>query len=118
MSTDAIPKPATSKQLAYIKRLQEEIGVGQELKDEINSAQASGIISELIVEGLQNGTSNSPVKINEPRLGMAMKECFRLWTGLGRDIWDEKRKEFIEEAIHTYTLFSEIAEKLVQNNNG
>ena len=118
MSTDAIPKPATSKQLAYIKRLQEEIGVDQELRDEIRSVQASEIISGLIVKGLQNGTSHSPVKINEPRLGMAMKECFRVWTGLGRDIWDEKRKGFIEEAILTYNLFTEIADKLRQNGRG
>ena len=113
MKTNAIQKPATIKQMAYIDRLQKEIGDDlPDVKDEISRSEASGIIRELIVKTRQNGSLNNEVRINEPRLGMAMKECFRLWTGLGRDIWQEKRKSFIEEAINTYNLFTEIAEKL------
>ncbi|CAB1062139.1 hypothetical protein D1BOALGB6SA_6915 [Olavius sp. associated proteobacterium Delta 1] len=119
MATQATSKPATSRQLSYITRLQKEAGVDlPELKGEINSFEASEIISELIVKGRQDGTKNKQAKIIEPRLGMAIKECFRLWTGLGRDIWDTKRKSFIEETIRTYDLFTEIAEKLGKNPNG
>ena len=53
--------------------------------------------------------------VNEPRLGMAMKECFRQWAALGGDIHGERRKAFIDYAAATYSLFTEIAEKLDQD---
>lgn len=68
-------------------------------------------INEII--GRQTGESN----INNHRLEMAIKECFRLSTGLGRDIWNDKRKVFIEQTIRTYHLFTEIAERLQNNPN-
>ena len=118
METDATQKPATQRQMAYIQRLQKENGIEKpEVKNEISRSEASGIIKALIVQTRQNGALNGQVKINEPRLGMAMKECFKLWTGYGRDIWEEKRKAFIEETIETYNLFTEIAEKMDQNSN-
>jgi hypothetical protein len=46
---------------------------------------------------------------------MAMKECFRRYTYLGRDIWDKKREFFVEKSIETYKLFTEIAEKMEEN---
>jgi len=119
MAKQTTPKPATSRQLSYIKRLQQEAGVElPEIKDGLSSFEASEIIGELIVKGGQGGTKNKQVKIIEPRLGMAIKESFRLWTSLGRDIWDRKRNAFIEETIRTYDLFTEIAEKLGQTPDG
>ena len=43
-----------------------------------------------------------------------MKECFRRWTRLGRDIWEDKRTGFFESIIDTNILFTELAEKLDQ----
>ena len=84
----------------------------------MSSVDASRIISELITKAQKNGISNGklkPVRINEPRLGMAMKECFRRYTYLGRDIWDKKRGVFVEKAIETYERCTEIAEKMEEN---
>ena len=84
----------------------------------MSSVDASRIISELITKAQKNGAINGkpkPVRINEPRLGMAMKECFRRYTYLGRDIWDKKREFFVEKSIETYKLFTEIAEKMEKN---
>ena len=98
-------KPATTKQIAYIERLLEESGdSGPKVGAETTSTEASKIIQRLVSR--QNGD------INEPRLGMAMKECFRHFTSLGRDLWDEKRELFIERTIETYNLFTEIHDKL------
>jgi len=119
MSTQAINKPATNKQLAYIHRLQKEIGQnGPEIKDKISRYEASKIISELIAKAYKNGTYNSQdrnIRINEPRLGMAMKECFKVWKKNGWDIYDKHREDFIKDAINTYNLFTEIARRLGQN---
>ena len=43
---------------------------------------------------------------------MAMTECFRLWKNNGWDIYKKHRKAFITDAVDTYWLFTEIAEKL------
>jgi len=119
MSTQAINKPATNKQLAYIQRLQKEIGQNEpEIKDKISRYEASRIISDLIANAYKNGTLNSQAKnirINEPRLGMEMKECFKVWKKNGWDIGDKHREDFIKDAINTYNLFTEIARRLVQN---
>ena len=103
METDATQKSATPRQLAYIQSLQKENGIEKpEAKNELSRSEASGIIKALIVQTRQNGASNGQVKINEPKLGMAMKESFRLWTGYGSDIWKEKPIEFssVKTPIH------------------
>jgi len=119
MSTQAINKPATNKQLAYIQRLQKEIGTdGPEIKDKISRYEASKIISDLIAKACKNGTHNSQdrnTRINEPRLGMAMKECFKVWKNSNWDIYDKQREAFIKDAIRTYNLFTEITMRLAQN---
>ena len=97
--------------------------VGQtvpELGDNISSFEASQLISELIGKSPKNGTNGAQNKqvINEPRLGMAMKESFRLWTRLGRNIWREHRKPFILDVIDTYNLFTEIAAKVQESTVG
>jgi hypothetical protein len=119
MSTQAINKPATNKQLAYIQRLQKEIGTdGPEIKDNISRYEASKIISDLIAKACKNGTHNSQdrnTRINEPRLGMAMKECFKVRKKNSWDIYDKHREAFIKDVINTYNLFTEITMRLAQN---
>ena len=116
MSMQTIEKPASERQMAYINRLKMEIGEnGPGIIEEISSAEASMIIGELIAKTQTFNGTNGRKKINEARLGMAMKECFRLWTGLGRDIWKERRETFIDEALNTYFLFTEIVERLDEN---
>jgi hypothetical protein len=109
-------KPASMRQLAYIRRLQTVVGETEpEISEEMSVSEASEIISEFISRARQNEVAvQRPV--NELRLGMAMKECFRQWTVLGKNIHDERRKAFIDYTIDTYNLFTEIAEKLGQDS--
>jgi len=108
-------KPASKRQLAYIRRLQMVVGKDEpEISEEMSVSEAANLISELISRARQNGIVVQR-QINEPRLGMAMKECFRQWTALGKNIHDERRKAFIDYTIDTYNLFTEIAEKLGQD---
>jgi len=103
MSIDSTP--ATKSQIEYIKGLQRRMGIKGEIKN-INSLEASRLIGDLV------SALNTGQKINEVRLGMAMTECFRLWKNNGWDIYNKHRKAFISDAVNTYWLFSEIAEKL------
>ena len=112
-------RPASRKQLAYIKQLRTEIGdVDPEVDFDLSSAEASQLIGKLMGRlggnGLStgNGYSGHIGRINEPRLGMAMKECFRLTAGHGWDVYGDYRKYFIEKVIKTYLLFTEIAERV------
>jgi hypothetical protein len=73
------------------------------------------VIDELVAKARQNGIMTVQKPINEPRLGMAMKECFRQWTALGRNIHEERREAFIKYAIDTYNLFTVVAGKLGQD---
>ncbi len=107
MSIDSIP--ATKAQIKYIKRLQRKLGIQGEIKN-INSLEASRLIGDLV--SAINPEHNMKPKINEPRLSMAMTECFRLWKKNGWDIYQKHRKAFISDAVDTYWLFSEIAQKL------
>jgi hypothetical protein len=75
------------------------------------------LISELISKARQNGVAVQRQR-NELRLGMAMKECFRQWTALGRSIHDERRTAFIDYTIDTCNLFTEIADKLGPDAKG
>ena len=116
MPTQTIAKPASNWQLAYIRRLQAELGTETiEVSPEISSPEASTLISELIAQAQKNGRANGHnrhVKISEPRLGMAMKECFRKWKGNGYDIYGRHREAFVKDAINAYNLFTEIAQKV------
>jgi len=103
------PAPATNRQIDYIKRLQRKMGIKGGI-NKINSLEASRLIGDL-VSGLNSG-HNLKSKIDEPRLGMAVMECFRLWKKNGWDIYKKHRKAFIKDAVDAYWLFSEIAEKL------
>jgi hypothetical protein len=105
-------KPASKRQLAYIRRLQTVMGETEpEITEEMSVSEASAVISGLVSKARQNGVILQR-QINEPRLGMAMKECFRLTARYGWDIDGQYRKYFIEKVIRTYHLFTEIAETL------
>jgi len=113
MSEQDSVKPASLRQMAYIRRLSTELGECEiEVSEGMSSLDASRIISELIVKVGKSGATNGRIKVNEPRLGMTMKECFRYWTSLGRDVLGDRRSAFILEVIGTYELFTEIAENV------
>ena len=76
MSTQVVQKPASDRQLSYIRRLQMDIGEDSlDINKEMNSIEASRVIGELIAKSQRNNGFRG--KVNEPRLGMAMKECFK-----------------------------------------
>jgi hypothetical protein len=107
MSVDSMP--ATKAQIDYIKGLQRRIGIKGGVKN-MDSLEASRLIGDL-VSALNTGRNQAP-KIDGSRLSMAMTECFRLWKNNGWDIYKKHRHAFISDAVDTYWLFSEIAEKL------
>ena len=109
-------KPASSRQMAYIERLLLELGERKpEVKEELSSVEASLMIGKLISKTQQKDGSNGEVKINEARLGMVMKECYRVWKHWGRDVLGNRRQAFIEDVILTYNLFTEIKTCLEQD---
>jgi len=105
-----MPIPATKSQIEYIKRLQRKMGIKGGKNKKIDSLEASRLIGDLVFA--LNSEHDLRSKIDEPRLGMAMKECFRLWKNNGWDIYKKHRKAFIADTVDAYWLFSEIAEKL------
>ena len=107
MSVDSTP--ATKSQIEYIKGLQRKMGIKGGVKN-MDSLEASRLISDLVCA--LNPELNMKSEINNFRLGMAMTECFRLWKNNGWDIYKKHRKAFITDAVDTYWLFTEIAEKL------
>jgi hypothetical protein len=105
--------PGTNRMIEHIKGLQRKMGIKGENNKQLNNMEASRLISDL-VSGLNSGPDLRS-QINEPRLGLAMKECFRLWKNNGWDIYKKHRKAFITDAVDAYRLFSEIAQKLEAN---
>ena len=109
---------ATAKQVAYIQTLKHDLGEEnlEIIEDELSVEQASAVIDGLLSKMRRNGVKiKRPRKINEPRLGMAMKECFKVWRKYCKDIYETKRARFKKEVIETYWLFTEIAEALEQS---
>jgi hypothetical protein len=51
-------------------------------------------------------------RVNDARLGIAMKEVFRRWDRIGRDPFGDKRDGFMLEVLDTYFLFTGISERL------
>jgi hypothetical protein len=95
------------------------MGIKGEINTKINSMQASRLIGDLVSDlNLVSDLRSQKIKINEPRLGMAMKECFRLWKKNGWDIYKKHRKAFITDAVDAYRLFTEIAENLESDRKG
>ena len=102
---------ATPKQLAYIQQLRGKQGKESlEIDEELSSQEASTIIKAL-VECSQTNGQTKPVRLNEARLGMAFKCCYRNWVTSGENIFRNKNV-FIKNVLETYTLVNEIAQKL------
>ena len=114
METKKIEHAASKAQLKYIESLQEQLGLANMASVNLSRPEAPRIIGELVALSTQNkndGTTKREVTmVNHARLGLAMKECFRLYTRNGRDVWNEKRNSFIQNTVETYKLFSEIAD--------
>ncbi|MCF8118458.1 MAG: hypothetical protein K9K33_18815 [Desulfarculaceae bacterium] len=81
----------------------------------MNSLEASQMIGQLLeqrqnTEEFVSADTLPASNINQARLGMAMKECFRLWKSWGRNLHGDSHRPFIKEVVATYNLFTEIAE--------
>jgi hypothetical protein len=102
--------------MAYIQHLRRTQGKESlELDEDLGFEEASRVISNLTGKSLNSDQGRS-VKINEPRLGMAMKECYRHFRNYRRDILGTHREWFKDNVIKTYQLFTEIAQELEQSN--
>jgi hypothetical protein len=109
-------RKATPRQLAYIQQLKERQGEENiEMGENLGFEEASKMIEDLI--GISPRKRQvKPWKINEARLGMVLKECYRYFRHHERDILKEHRQKFRENVIKTYQLFTEIAQELEQGN--
>ena len=113
MSVQVLERPASSRQMAYIRNLQTDIGGNSHaVSEEISAAEASTVIRQLVEKVQERNGINGRKKINEARLGMVMKECYRYWTSLGRDVCANSRTSFVREVTDVYYLFTEIVERL------
>jgi len=64
-------KPASKRELAYIRRPQMVVGEDEpEISEEMSVSEASYLISELISRARQNGFLGVQRQISEPRLGI------------------------------------------------
>ena len=107
-------RKATPRQLAYIQQLRRKQGMESIDPDEnLSALEASRMIEELMRFSLKNGQLQS-LKVNEARLGMVLKECFRDFRNSEKDILREHRQRFKETVLKTYQLFTEIAKELEQ----
>ncbi len=107
-------RKATPRQLAYLRQLMKGKGEDDTGLDESLTFQKA---SEMI-EKLMGGASNQPkqpVRINEPRLGMVLKECYRHFRYYQRDVLGHHREWFKDNVVKTYELFTEIAQELEQD---
>lgn len=104
-------RKATPKQPAYIQQLRSKQGNDSlEIDEELSSEEASTIIKALMESSETNG-QRKHVILNEARLGMAFKCCYRNWVTSGENIFRNKNA-FIKNVLDTYALVNEIAQEL------
>ena len=109
-------RKATPRQLAYIQQLRRKQGKESiELDENLSAQEASKMIEGLMGISPKNGQVYFS-KINEARLGMVLKECFRHFRHYEKDILKEHRQRFKETVNKTYQLFTEIALELEQSD--
>ena len=107
-------RKATPRQLAYIQQLRRRQGKESiELDENLSAQEASKMIEALMGIPAKNGQLQS-LKVNDARLGMVLKECFRDFRDSEKDILREHRQRFKETVLKTYQLFTEIAKELEQ----
>ena len=105
-------RKATPRQLAYIQHLKKREGKDSlEMDEQPNFLEASKTITELTEKSEPAGQIKA-LKINEARLGMVMKECYRYFRRYQKDIDNKYRELFKQDVIKTYQLFTEIAQEL------
>ena len=98
-------KPALSHQIGHIER-------SKAANWETGSSIGTEITSQNAQQAIFRPVTKQNCEINELWLSLAMKECFRHWTGLGRDIYGRQREQYIDRAIETYRFFTAVAERL------
>lgn len=113
MSSEIEIRPASERQLSYLRNLRAELGYPKTMADgAISSLDASRQIDKLLVQTKRvagsQGKRSGGVDLNEARLGMVLKEVYRVYKKYDRDILGRHRTEFMDEAMETYTLFSQI----------
>ena len=109
-------RKATEKQMAYIQHLRRTQGnESAELDEDLSFQDASKMISDLMGTS-QTSERTKSVKVNEPRMGMVLKECYRYFRHYEKDILKDHRQTFKENVIKTYHLFTEIARELEERN--
>jgi hypothetical protein len=107
-------RKATPNQLAYIQQLRRKQGMESIDPDEnLSALEASRMIEGLMGISPKNGQPQHS-RLNEARLGMVLKECFRDFRDSEKDILKEHRQRFKETVLKTYQLFTEIAKELEQ----
>ena len=107
-------RKATPSQLAYIQQLRRKQGMESIEPDENLSAQEASRTIEGLMGILPKNVQFQPLKVNEARLGMVLKECFREFRNSEKDILREHRQRFKETVLKTYQLSTEIAKELEQ----
>jgi hypothetical protein len=109
-------RKATPRQLAYIQQLRRRQGKESiELDEDLSAQEASKMIESLMGIPAKNGQLQHS-RLNDARLGMVLKECFRDFRHDEKDILKEHRQRFKETVIKTYQLFTEIARELEQSS--
>ena len=110
-------RKATPSQLAYIQQLRRRRQGKEsiELDENLSAQEASRMIEGLMGISPKNGQPQHS-RLNEARLGMVLKECFRDFKHYEKDILKEHRQRFKETVTKTYQLFTEIARELEQSN--
>jgi len=107
-------RKATPRQLAYIQQLRRKQGMESIDPDEnLSALEASRMIEGLMGISPKNGQLQHS-RLNDARLGMVLKECFRDFRDSEKDILREHRQRFKETVLKTYQLFTEIAKELEQ----
>jgi len=107
-------RKATPSQLAYIQQLRRRKGKESiELDENLSAQEASKMIESLMGIPPKNGQLQHS-RLNEARLGMVLKECYRDFRHYEKDILKEHRQRFKETVLKTYQLFTEIAKELEQ----
>ena len=109
-------RKATEKQMSYIQHLMRMQGKESlDLKEDLGFEEASKMISELMGTS-RPGEQAKTRKVNEARLGMVLKECYRHFRYYQRDVLGHHREWFKDNVIKTYQLFTEIAQELDQSS--
>lgn len=132
MTSEAVARPATPKQLAYIENLRGRLGISEpEVRaEELTSKKAALMISELISQdSARKGKSGSRSagraqsrvdqgsRIKQARLGLAFKETYRSFDKKGWSPLGPRSGQFAKAVMDLYIMFGEI-EQMIEGQQG